>query len=880
MKRFLLIIFLFTLISFSYAAPPVFITITSPSDGSYICKSVTIEAQLNQTPKARSVKFYIDNNLVGEDTASPYQYTWDTTSYPDGQHTLYASILQAPERPTPFEQESLPALESPKITVTVDNSPPTQPQVTDDGAYTTSLNTLHASWLSEDPHSSIIEYQYSMGTEKGKTDILDWTSSNADTEITLDNLTLTQGKTYYFNVKAKNGVELWSQIGSSDGIIANDGTTLLLDIISPLDNSVINTSSITVTGTVSRNDAQVKVNGKLAQVANNTFFCQLNLIEGTHTITARAEVSSQVKIRTIQVKIDTTPPSINIYTPDKDSTTRSNIIYGRVSDDTQTVTVNGSAAELLSDFRFIGRPVLSEGANTITVQATDKAGNTSQKQISITYNTQTPKVTITSPLDNSTQNISPIKVEGTNTTDLSFILVNGLTAGVIPAGAGIPNFTAEGVTLDSAKTVITVTGFDANSNKFQDAIVVNSPDLTNYELNKVSGDVTEDDPDRPSAGSNQILKVRLDKNNQPTPNEKIQFSITQGNGTLSLPSADTDINGEAEVILTTDTKSDITNQVECFPTSNPQVKITFYVDTKPGQPSILTKITDETITPVPGATIPLIVKLTDSNNNPIPNENINFQIIQGQGLLSLPGSTGQSSNVQAATTYYGEAKVNLTCPNLGLTLTQIRASSSTVPSVTATFNITTSAPLAVTVDDIINKVNYNDSKIQDIKADITVTSNAEFLPSAMQLKIWQKGEKQKVQEISPNPGIQIRPSLETVETIQMDRQIISYDSNTNIYILKLKVATQTEEKPYELWYVDYNKGIILKEEDYYNEGYVETLFITEYSEFIQLPETDNAWVYNKKIEKIYEGQNNLTSVTTITITNRQVNTGIPDSEFQ
>src|SRR3989338_9025392 len=307
MKRFLLIIFLFTLISFSYAAPPVFITITSPSDGSYICKSVTIEAQLNQTPKARSVKFYIDNNLVGEDTASPYQNTWDTTSYPDGQHTLYASILQAPDRPTPFEQESLPALESPKITVTVDNSPPTQPQVTDDGAYTTSLNTLHASWLSEDPHSSIIEYQYSMGTEKGKT--------------------------YYFNVKAKNGVELWSQIGSSDGIIANDGTTLLLDIISPLDNSVINTSSITVTGTVSRNDAQVKVNGKLAQVANNTFFCQLNLIEGTHTITARAEVSSQVNIRTIQVKIDTTPPSINIYTPDKDSTTRSNIIYGRVSDD-------------------------------------------------------------------------------------------------------------------------------------------------------------------------------------------------------------------------------------------------------------------------------------------------------------------------------------------------------------------------------------------------------------------------------------------------------------------------------------------------------------------------------------------------------------------
>ena len=558
-----------------------------------------------------------------------------------------------------------------------------------------------------------------------------------------------------------------------------------------------------------------------------------------------------------------TPPSINIFVPDSNATTRSNIIYGRVSDDAVRVTVNDIDAQL-SNLTFIARPSLTEGQNTVTVKAWDAAGNIGQSQISFVYDTATPKVTITSPLDNSEINSSPIKVEGTNASDIKFIIVNNATA-IINSS----NFTAEGVTLDASMTIITATGYDANNNKFSDSIVVTSPNLANYELTKVSGGVTEDDPNRPSAGSSQILKVKLEKNGLSAPNEGIQFKITQGNGSLSSPSSFTDVNGEATTALTTDTNSDITNQVECYPTINPQAKTTFSLDTKPGIPSILTKITDDSIAPAPGATIPLIVKLTDQYNNPIPNETINFQIVQGIGTLSSPAAT---------TNYYSEAQVDLTCPSVALSLTQIKVSSNTVPSLYANVNITTSYSLKLTVDKIMDKVNKNDSKIDDIKADITMTSNASFLPPLVHLKIWQKADKQKVQEISPNPRVKIRPPLQTsTENITMQREIISYDPSTDVYTIKTKQTGQTEEYPYQLDYVDYGKDVVKKTEYYSKESDEVSLYTIEDSDFVKIK---GIWVFTKETKTLYKNISEVAYTITSVYSNIQVNTGIPDSEFQ
>lgn len=99
-----------------------------------------------------------------------------------------------------------------------DTTPPTTPVVTDDGVYTTSTSQLHATWTSSDPESGIAEYQYAIGTSQGATDVVNWTSTGTTASVTKTGLTLSYNQTYYFSVRARNGIGLWSSSGYSDGI--------------------------------------------------------------------------------------------------------------------------------------------------------------------------------------------------------------------------------------------------------------------------------------------------------------------------------------------------------------------------------------------------------------------------------------------------------------------------------------------------------------------------------------------------------------------------------------------------------------------------------------------------------------------------------------
>lgn len=100
-----------------------------------------------------------------------------------------------------------------------DTSAPTKPVVTDDGAYTTAIAQLHATWTSSDPESGIAEYQYLIRQDSTSGAIIvNWTSTGTTASVTRTGLSLLQGKWYYFQVKAKNGAGLWSAVGSSNGI--------------------------------------------------------------------------------------------------------------------------------------------------------------------------------------------------------------------------------------------------------------------------------------------------------------------------------------------------------------------------------------------------------------------------------------------------------------------------------------------------------------------------------------------------------------------------------------------------------------------------------------------------------------------------------------
>jgi hypothetical protein len=89
----------------------------------------------------------------------------------------------------------------------------------------TTSDSLSANWnSSKDPHSGIARYWYSIGTTPGATNTLTWTSNWGDTTVTAKNLSLTQGTTYYFNVRSENGAGMFSNVITSNGQMLSTAT--------------------------------------------------------------------------------------------------------------------------------------------------------------------------------------------------------------------------------------------------------------------------------------------------------------------------------------------------------------------------------------------------------------------------------------------------------------------------------------------------------------------------------------------------------------------------------------------------------------------------------------------------------------------------------
>ncbi len=68
-----------------------YVVIISPPDGSTVSGKVLVRTE---TAAVDTVKFYINGVLLWVDADEPFEFTWDTTLYPDGRYEILAEGYQ------------------------------------------------------------------------------------------------------------------------------------------------------------------------------------------------------------------------------------------------------------------------------------------------------------------------------------------------------------------------------------------------------------------------------------------------------------------------------------------------------------------------------------------------------------------------------------------------------------------------------------------------------------------------------------------------------------------------------------------------------------------------------------------------------------------
>jgi RHS repeat-associated protein len=228
-------------------------------------------------------------------------------------------------------------------------------------------------------------------------------------------------------------------------------------------STITNEQSVTVSGTVTDQSAvTVTVNGSAVPVSNGSFSTSVNLVEGTNEITVVAtDASGNQTTETITVIRDSTPPTLTVDNEQLTVTNQQSIVVsGTVADSTSvTLTVNGQS-EPISNGAFSTTVNLVEGVNTITVVATDAAGNTTTVIRHITLYTVPPSLVITSINDRLITNHSQIQIAGTVSD--SFAVTVGVNGSSVPVTDGSFSTT---ISLVEGMNTITIVATDAAGNK-------------------------------------------------------------------------------------------------------------------------------------------------------------------------------------------------------------------------------------------------------------------------------------------------------------------------------------------------------------------------------------------------------------------------------
>src|SRR6266516_4053647 len=249
---------------------------------------------------------------------------------------------------------------------------------------------------------------------------------------------------------------------------ATDVTPPVITINQPPAGFITREPQVTVAGSVRDETATtVTVNTNPATVGSDGSFSATVALttEGStdiHVVATDAAQHSTDSTRT--VIHDTQPPVLTLNAPaDRLITKETSVtVSGTVTDLTPVmVNVNGIPLPVDAAGTFTGSVTLSEGANVLTVTATDAAGNATSAVRIVTRDTQPPVLTLTAPTDGATVTTETVDVHGTATdaTTAVTVTVNGN-----PATVGSDGSFSATVALAVGPNTITAVATDAAGN--------------------------------------------------------------------------------------------------------------------------------------------------------------------------------------------------------------------------------------------------------------------------------------------------------------------------------------------------------------------------------------------------------------------------------
>ncbi|WP_164997800.1 hypothetical protein, partial [Methanolobus psychrotolerans] len=252
---------------------------------------------------------------------------------------------------------------------------------------------------------------------------------------------------------------------------SNSSTSIVLDTVVPVVlvdpvTTPTNVSSQTINGSVvDVNLASVTVNGVSASLDGNNYSATIDLTEGANTITVVAvdSAGNSGSNSSTSIVLDTVVPVVYIDPVTTPTNVSSQTINGSVVDvNLASVTVNGESASL-DGTNYSATIDLTEGENTITVVATDNAGNTGVNSTSIVLNSGPDPV----PPVLSDLTIVPGKILNI-TTDSALVTVN-----VTDEISGLNNVTIDLSEINGSITEMTYLGNDIYSYSISTQMVGN-----------------------------------------------------------------------------------------------------------------------------------------------------------------------------------------------------------------------------------------------------------------------------------------------------------------------------------------------------------------------------------------------------------------------